>query len=90
MADILDRMLQRLQALAPEVQEPRLTALEAQLRAELGGCEAGYIAKRPALQRQHALGQALQAGLAPADAFAATGIARSTGFRLIGRPLRRR
>jgi hypothetical protein len=90
MADILDRVLERLQALAPDVPRPALTALEAQLRAELGGCEAGYIAKRQTLQRQHALGQALAQGQTPAQAFATAGVARRTGFRLMARPLQRR
>lgn len=89
MADILDKLIDNLRHHMPELPHERLQFAEAMVRAELGGCEGGYIAKRPAFQRQVALGAALQTGGTLGQAFAAAGVSERHGFRLLARPLRR-
>lgn len=90
MADILDKLISNLRQQIPELPAERLQFAEAMVRAEMGGCEGGYIAKRPALQRQVAMGQALRTGGSVSQAFAAAGVSERHGYRLLSRPLRRR
>jgi hypothetical protein len=63
--------------------------LDRTLRAELGG-ERFYIQSRPSLVKAGALADALASGLPLHQAFAAAGVRRSYGFRLIHRPSFRR
>ena len=87
MADVLDRVLKLVAAELPEVRADRLLQVEVSLRAELGGTEAGYIAKRPTLMRISRMGHALQHGLPLGDAIQAAGVRRRQGYNILKRPL---
>lgn len=89
MADILDRILGRVSELAPDLRPDVLAQVNVELRAEMGGCNGGYIAKRPADRRAWVIGQHLQAGAPLADCFAAAGIQRRQGHNILQRPLRK-
>lgn len=88
MADILDKLISHLRTQMPELPHERLAFAEAMVRAEMGGCDGGYIARRPAMQRQVAIGQQLAAGATLSQAFQAAGVSRRHGYRLAGKPLR--
>lgn len=90
MADILDRILNTLSQVAPDISADALTATEARLRFEFGGCDGGYIAKRPALQRSTVIGQQLRQGASLEQAVQAAGIKRRQGFNLLAKPVLRR
>lgn len=90
MADLLDRILQRVGELAPVVPGDVLTRLEFDLRAELGGCNGGYIASRSSWRRSVQIGQSLQAGRPLAEAISAAGIQRRQGYNILNRPLTKR
>lgn len=87
MADILDKLIDTLREQMPDMPADRLRVLEVRMRSEHGGCEAGYIAKRPALQRAVQLGHQLQAGVPVGQAIQAVGISRRHGSRILNRPL---
>lgn len=89
MADILDRLLQALAQAAPGIAPDAIMRVEAELRREFGGVEAGYVAKRIPLQRAAALGMQLQAGATLQQAIAAAGCTKSTGYRTLARPIKR-
>lgn len=84
MADIVDDVLQRLRALAPDIPAQITQQLEAQTRQAWGGTEP-YVAKRPALQRSLVLGEGLRAGKPLAQVFDEAGIKRRFGYTLMGR-----
>lgn len=98
MADILDDVFTRLQALAV-IPDTARQQVEQQLRADWGGTSP-YIrrhvrdargrpsASRPDLapeQRQQVLEQQLRGGVPLPQAFAAAGLPRSSGFRFLKR-----
>lgn len=89
MADILDRILHTLAQVAPDIPADAITATEARIRFEFGGCDGGYIAKRPALQRAVVIGQQLRQGANLAQAVQAAGVKRRQGFNLLAKPVRR-
>lgn len=89
MADALDRVLELMQALVPELTPERRQAAEVHLRGQLGGCEFGYVAKRPTLQRGVRMGQALQQGAAIGQVVMAEKCHRATAYRVLARPLKR-
>lgn len=84
MADIVDDFLARLRHHLPETPPDRLRALEVEVREHWGGSDRLYVAKRPALVKQHRLALALQQGLPNLQqAFARAGVSRRTGYRWI-------
>lgn len=87
MPDIVDDVLQRLRALAPDIPAQITQQLEAQTRQAWGGTEP-YVAKRPALQRSLALGDALRSGKPLGQAFDEAGVKRRFGYSLLSRRLR--
>lgn len=89
MADIVDRILGRVSELAPDLRRDVLAQVDIELRAELGGCNGGYIAKRPAEQRAWVIGQSLQAGAPLGECFAAAGTTRRHGYKILQRQLRK-
>ncbi len=84
MPDIVDDVLQRLRALAPDIPPQITQQLEAQTRQAWGGTEP-YVAKRPALQRSLALGDGLRAGKSLSQVFDEAGVKRSFGYTLLSR-----
>lgn len=90
MADILDRILHALAQAAPGIAPEAILLTEATLRQEFGGCEGGYIAKKPMLQKAVKLGQRLQAGESIAAAVHAAGLSRRHGYRILSRPITKR
>jgi hypothetical protein len=90
MADLLDRILQRVSTLAPDVPGDVLTRVEVDLRAELGGTDGGYIARRPALRHAETLGLKLRTGVPLDEAIKACGIKRRQGYNILSRPLTKR
>ena len=88
-ADILDRLLHALAQAAPGIAPEAILLTEATLRQEFGGCEGGYIAKRAPLQRAVKLGQHLQSGATLQQAISAAGCTKSTGYRIMSRPIKR-
>lgn len=89
MADFLDRMLSVLATELPELTPDRALSVELKLRQVEGGTEAGYIAKKPSLQRISRMGQALAHGAALRDVMGAEGCHRATAYRILSRPLKR-
>jgi len=85
MADLLDRILQRVGDLAHVPAEVR-DRVEVELRQELGGTDGGYIAKRPALRHAVTMGAQLQAGQSIPQAIQACGLKRRQGYKILGRP----
>ena len=88
MADLLDRILQRVGDLAQVPIDVR-QRVEVEIRQELGGTDGGYIAKRPALRQAVAMGAQLQAGVPLGQAMRNAGCSRSTGYRILGKSARR-
>ena len=84
MPDIVDDVLQRLRALAPDIPAQITQQLEAQTR-EAWGATRPYVAKRPALQRSVVLGDGLRAGKSLTEVFDQAGIKRSFGYELLAR-----
>lgn len=89
MADALDRLLELMQQVVPELTPERRHAAEVHVRGQLGGCELGYVAKRPALMRGARMGQALQQGAAISQVVMAEKCHRATAYRVLARPLKR-
>jgi len=87
MADLLDRVLQRVAAEVPELSGDRLLRIQVDVRNDLAG-SIGQIGSRPALRHELALSQQLSAGVAISQAFKAAGISRSTGYRILSKPAR--
>lgn len=86
MADIVDDFLARLRQHIPESTPDRLRALEVDIRGHWGGTTKAYIAKRPAVLKQHRLALALQqAAPGVAAAFQQAGVRRSFGYELLAR-----
>ena len=90
MADILDRIVGRIGALVPDTPRDVLTRVEAELRAEFGGCDGGYIARRPAFLRGVQIANALQAGASVAEVLQRGIAPASSSYRIMARPLQRR
>ena len=88
MADFLDRVLQQLAQQLPELTPERRLQAELRIRQVEGGIEAGYIAKRPAMQRISRMGQALQHGATLGDAIQAAGVKRRQGYNILRKPMR--
>ena len=89
MADLLDRILQRVGELAPVVPGDVLTRVEFDLRAELGGCDGGYIASRSSWRRSVQMGQNLQAGSSVSQVVKSAGCHRATAYRILAKPIKR-
>jgi hypothetical protein len=89
MADVLDRVLDLVQQVLPELTPERRPIVEVHLRGQLGGCEFGYMAKRPALARGVRMGQALQQGISISQAVQAETCHRATAYRILAKPLKR-
>ena len=89
-ADILDRLLHSLAQAAPGIAPEAILLTEATLRQEFGGCEGGYIAKKPMLQNAVRLGQRLQAGESIRAAVESSGLSRRHGYRILARPISKR
>lgn len=87
MADVLDRLLQMVVAEVPELQGERRDRVEVNMRAELGGTEAGYIRKDPTRMRIARMSHALQHGLPLGEAIQAAGVRRRQGYNILRRPL---
>jgi hypothetical protein len=87
MADFLDRVLQQLAQQLPELTPERRLQAELHIRQVEGGIDAGYIAKRPTLQRISRMGHALQHGAALGEAIQAAGVKRRQGYNILRRPL---
>jgi hypothetical protein len=88
-ADALDRFREILLKANPDLRPEQIDPGILRARFEMGGTECGYIAKRPALLKQHALGQSLQQGVAPKEAMQRAGVRKSWGYELMGRKVRR-
>lgn len=88
MADLLDRILQRVGELAPVVAGDVLTRVEMALRAELGGSDGGYIASRSSWRRSVLIGQKLQAGASISQVVRDAGCHRATTYRILARPIK--
>jgi len=85
MADIVTRLLELVQQHGP-------AEAEKVIRHTFGGNEV-YIAKGRdvlARRREDAIAQALQSGVKIDQAFSIAGVSRSTGFKILARPARRR
>jgi hypothetical protein len=80
MADIITRLLTLVNEHGP---------LEAEriVRSQDGGCRH-YVAARMPANHAATLGQLLQQGVAPAEAFKRAGISKRTGWRVLSRPAR--
>jgi parvulin-like peptidyl-prolyl isomerase len=88
-ADFLDRVLQQLADQLPELTPERRLDVELQIRQAEGGRGAGYIAKRPTMQRVMRIGQALQQGVAISQVVMAEQCHRATAYRILARPIKR-
>jgi leucine-zipper of insertion element IS481 len=84
MADIVDDFLTRLQQHVPNVPMEQLVKLESGLRQTHGGTEP-YVGKRLSLTtRTFLVARGLQRQRPLAEVFAQAGVARRTGYRILG------
>lgn len=83
----VDRIVELVQAAAPELPPERLTAIALLIHRDMAGTRP-YIPKAPVLGKASRLGEQLAAGVPLAQAFANAQISRATGFRILNRPYR--
>lgn len=81
--DLIDEVISFLRASASEIAPDRLVELEVGLRQNYGDGQH-YIRVRPARAKCAALAAALRRGLHVEEAFAAAGVSRAHGYRLLG------
>ncbi len=85
--DMIERLFAYVLAELPEIPEPRLRALKAAVRAELGG-EKHWIPKRPQTERQRLIGEvfAMFDGRNATEVARRLGIGRATVYRILKQP----
>ena len=84
MPDIVDDVLQRLRALAPDIPPQVTQQLEVQSREVWGGSRC-YVALRPTVHRTAKMAEALRAQRPLREVFAEAGIGKAYGYRLLQR-----
>jgi hypothetical protein len=83
-ADIINNFLQRLLELYPQTSAGDALRVEQQLRQQWGGAQV-YVCKAAAEGKARRLAVSLAAGVPLAEAMAAAGCSRRTGYRLLTR-----
>lgn len=86
--DIVDDIMARLRAKAPELPDDVLHQVAVEVGEEWGGRRC-YVRQRQAERHALVLGSQIRAGASIGEAVAAAGIDRTYAWRILSRPMRR-